>query len=1279
MSRLATFLLSAALIASSSAASFDIIGPPGSGAFGEKITLLPNGNIVVVDSLFDSSSPVTANVGAVYLYTPDGALISVLKGSTSDDRIGNAGVTVLANGNFLVRSSLWDNGSAANAGAVTWGDAERGFIGGASAVVSSSNSLVGSSVNDAVSGPVTALKNGHYVVLSSNWTNPSPVAAFAGAATWGNGFTGTTGVISAANSLVGTSAFDAVGSGLVELTNGNYVIRSFSWDSQSPVAVNVGAVTLAPGDRPITGPVSVANSLVGSTAGDQVGTVFDLRNGNFLVASPSWDATSPATADVGAVTFCNGTTGLVGPVSASNSLVGGTAGDRVSDGGVVVLNNGNYVIGARFWDNPSPLIVNVGAVTWGNGRTGIAGPVSALNSLVGTSESDQVGSTVALTNGNYVVVSNDWDSVSPPVVNAGAATWCNGTTGRTGPISSTNSLVGTTPGDSVGNGSVIALTNGNYVVSSFQWALPFPLVAGVGAATWGNGTTGVKGAISAANSLIGSSINDSVGELGVALTNGNYVITSQFWDNGSISDAGAVTWGNGSTGIKGVVSVANSLVGTSPSDKIGSNNTTALTNGSYVVRSPLWNRVSPPAASVGAATWGNGTTGIKGVVSAANSLVGTTANDQVSLGGALALRNGNYLVLSRQWNNAAAGVSAASAITWGQGSTGITGPVTMANSLVGDTTNDVIGTGLVLPTDDGNAIAFSDTADNTSPATFNAGAVTLFNGATGTVGLLSKSPTIFGTVASSGGRLTRAYDAQRQRLIVGNPAINRVNVISNRLESLAKTGAEAPGAAEIAFSTAGSAAVATEGGALVDYTLTGAGSTGKNRAMFSTLSVGQTVDLDLRLGDSLSALSSLLPVDVKCSALSKQIAQQSGRGLFQSIITGTGITTANNQLLLGDDGVHLSMIYRLGAPIAGLSSATTAKLLEVLQSHDQDLITLSYQLKTSTVPLVTTNNDTGIALLKQDGTFVSNFAAREGESGTPFGATGTFGQFTGRGTAGRGTVIYFTAAFKPTSGSAANALLRTDVAGTSRSVVAVVGAPAPGTGQIFASLPAFTNISTQALYKGTITGPTTQNEGLWQDGVNKLRKGDAIDAVNLPGVKLGSISRFWPAGTQFIVQCTLTGTGVTTANNQALILRQDDNTNLILLRTGSAAPGCGPAKVATISAVDVSPISGRYVALGTLSGSLSTNNQALWTGNAALGNSTTLKELRTPALRLRKGQAYRTASTLDSVVRSITIKPAVDATGAGGRGLAQCIGANGDVAVYILGDRSLTELVMLPP
>lgn len=174
----------------------------------------------------------------------------------------------------------------------------------------------------------------------------------------------------------------------------------------------------------------------------------------------------------------------------------------------------------------------------------------------------------ALPNGHYVVVNPFWDNGAG--ANAGAVTWCDGTTGRAGTASAANSLVGTATNDQVGAGGITILTNGNYVVNSFSWNSV--AISGVGAATWCNGTTGITGAVSASNSLIGSSAGDQVSGGGtIALTNGNYVVRSQSWSNGGNTSIGAVTWGSGTTGISGVVSAANSLIGSTPGDQVGGN------------------------------------------------------------------------------------------------------------------------------------------------------------------------------------------------------------------------------------------------------------------------------------------------------------------------------------------------------------------------------------------------------------------------------------------------------------------------------------------------------------------------------------------------------------------------------------------------------------------------------------------------------------------------------------------------------------------------------------
>jgi len=741
-------MLFALVVASS---QIDIPGPAGSGSFGETVAVLPNGNLVICDPGYDAGS--ITDVGAAYLYDgADGTLISMLTGSKTSDWICDGGITVLANGNYLVVSPHWDNGAAWDVGAVTWGDGTTGVAG----PVSAANSLVGSSTGDHVGliywsqRVVTALSNGNYVVNSRDWDNGA--AADAGAVTWGDGTTGIRGTVSAANSLVGSSPDDHIGDHIYSLANGNYVVNSRDWDNGA--AADAGAVTWGDGTTGIRGTVSAANSLVGSFPGDYVGGwgTTALANGNYLVRSPRWD--NGAVADAGAVTWANGATGITGPVSTANSLVGSSAGDMIGLHGLYELANGNYVVESRYWDN------GVGAVTWGDGTTGVAGPVSAANSLVGSSANDHVGiwGVTALSNGNYLVKSPDWDNGI--VGNAGAVTWGDGTKGVTGLVSAANSLVGSSPSDQIGRGTpitigkdvysyssaVIELANGNYVVSSAYW--DNGAMADAGAVTWGDGTTGITGPVSSANSLVGSSAYDQVGSKIMPqgtvnsvdlLANGNYLVGSPNWDNGSVADAGAVTWADGTTGITGTISAANSLVGSSPGDQIG-NYVELLDNGNYLVVIPIWDNGA--ASDAGAVAWGNGATGIAGPVSAGNSLVGSSAGDQVGYWGVRELANGNYVVESRFWNNGAA--TNAGAVTWGDGTTGITGPVSAANSLVGSSSGDQVGYLGVTALSNGNYVVSSHLWDYGTVT--DAGAATWGDGTTGITGTISAANSLVGSL-----------------------------------------------------------------------------------------------------------------------------------------------------------------------------------------------------------------------------------------------------------------------------------------------------------------------------------------------------------------------------------------------------------------------------------------------------------------------------------------------------------------------------------------------------
>jgi trimeric autotransporter adhesin len=611
----------------------EIVGPAGSNLFGRNALVLSNGNIVVTDPQFDLPGG-NSSVGAVYLY--DGitqAFISRLVGVQANDNVG-ARFFEVGDSNFIVLSPGWNNGAVVDAGAITWVNGATGLEG----AVSATNSIIGSAANDRVgSGVFIALTNGNAAVASPEWNNGF------GAVTWMNGSDRSSFTLSSANSLVGSHVNDNVGYYLEALTNGNYVTSSVLWDSTSGTS-NVGAATWGNGTTGTVGPVSSTNSLVGSQASDRVGSqLVPLANGHYVVTSTRWS--NGATTSVGAVTWGNGATGIAGPVTTANSLVGVTANDQVG-GETVALTNGNYVVASSAFDAVS--IVDAGAATWGNGVTGTVGVVSTANSLYGTSTSDSIGSggVTPLANGNYAVNSPNWRNGTAP--SAGAVTWASGTTGRSGAVSASNSMVGSHANDEIGV-YVVALTNGNYVVGAPDW--DNGVTADTGAATWGNGTTGTVGTVGSAISLVGATTGDGVGGTIVALANGNYVVASPFWNRSLLVDAGATTWGNGASGVVGAVGTGNSYVGSKASDEVGWS-VEPLTGGDYVISSPKWDNGA--VFDAGAATRVTGAFASTGSVSTTNSLVGVTYNDQVADAGIYALPNGDYVVLSSLIDDGAA-------------------------------------------------------------------------------------------------------------------------------------------------------------------------------------------------------------------------------------------------------------------------------------------------------------------------------------------------------------------------------------------------------------------------------------------------------------------------------------------------------------------------------------------------------------------------------------------------------------------------------------------------
>lgn len=649
--------------------AFDRVGSGG-------LQELNNGNVLVLSPEWDSFK------GAVtYLDLNGGSLIgdadfaaglgaaNSLVGNTANDQIGSDGVSeFFAGGNtyYGVFSGSFDNGGAADAGAVTFADSASGAVG----VVSNTNSLVGTNVADQVgSGGFQSLFNGNIVLTDPQWNGNRGAATFVDLV----GASGLSGDIGAGTSLVGAAAGDQVGSGGINVLFGAnlYTVSSPDWaNGGTPQA---GALTFGDLDNGITGTVGAANSLLGSTTGDDPGsggvsTVFAGGITRVFVESPDWD--NGAAVDAGAVTTFDSMTPVVGAIGAGNSLVGNNTNDRIGNGFQRTLSNGNRLLVHTGWNG------NAGAVTFWDTSADITGTVGAANSLIGSNPNDFVGngSFREMGNGRFYQASSNWNG------NAGAVTYGSITTGVSGAVSAANSLVGSNAGDRVGQSVIDPFASDRYLVVSENWN-------GVrGAVTVINPDAPITGVVSAANSLVGSSAGDRVGDVVQQLFQndnaGLIVLRSNSWN----SNSGAVTLFDPANPIVGTVRAANSLVGR-PGDFVGSSGVSEFSNGTLLVRSPQWSDGS--GQNFGAATFMLATspvTPVTGFVGSDNSLVGSHLNDAVG-SSFQNLNSGNILLRTPAW------FDNRGAVTFVDIGEGISGTLSNVNSLTGELANDFLGSG----------------------------------------------------------------------------------------------------------------------------------------------------------------------------------------------------------------------------------------------------------------------------------------------------------------------------------------------------------------------------------------------------------------------------------------------------------------------------------------------------------------------------------------------------------------------------------------------------------
>jgi hypothetical protein len=528
-----------------------------------------------------------------------------------------------------------------------------------------------------------------------------------------------------------------------------------------------------------------------------------------------------------------------------------------------------------------------------------------------------------------------------------------------------------------------------------------------------------------------------------------------------------------------------------------------------------------------------------------------------------------------------------------------------------------------------------------------------------------------------------------------NPAVNEsaefagaayVFQVPTVLDAVAHSGYRAAGGTDLFYGKLGLAAMTETGAVLFDSSLTGAGSSaGRNQGIFSGYGTSGDQVMVMQKGAPLAGVLGL-PVNAKVTGLTHPQQNQPGQGLFMATVSGTGVSAAGNRVLFCDGPQGVSAIHWTGKDVPELSDFRLRSIYEVLQHQSDNRVFLPYKLgKGAATGLPPASEDSGILQINHAGA-VQDITMAEGNAAD---GNGKIGQVRPNASVTSHPQMWSIAKYvfnDPQDGAPYDSLYR-----NASAVPILPGSPAAIPLVPSATLGSMLSVSAQTghgVFRSTLKNAlTTQNEALYRtDGTSVFNllahKGSPLNPVpGDPTLTMTKLLRYWAVGTnQVVVHMQVSGTNVTTKNNEALVLLQANGFALILMRTGDAAPGMNSGvTIGKMNVIDVEHGDGSYFILATLKGIGSSGNLALFRGSTSAGDDAFTFLLRKPQLLLRKGSLYRTGNTPTGTIRSISVKPAPDATGVGARGLREVIGGNQHIAITITGDRNSTELVSVQP
>lgn len=476
--------------------------------------------------------------------------------------------------------------------------------------------------------------------------------------------------------------------------------------------------------------------------------------------------------------------------------------------------------------------------------------------------------------------------------------------------------------------------------------------------------------------------------------------------------------------------------------------------------------------------------------------------------------------------------------------------------------------------------------------------------------------------------------------------------------TLLKTKDSAPGAADASLKSFSLFHSGASHSSLILANLTGSGApAGKTLALYADWN--EVLSLRARTGDFIGPL--------KVTSITQPVPVTTTDIRFLVKGSGAGITSANDQAIIRDDGTGLNIAVREGdaIPYASGFNGQKVKVLGPPLGNEENFFFAAHSTLATGIDVgmgivtVTSANDSCVFAMDTTSAFTAGII--EGKP-VSFAMGPVYGQIPTR-IALDADRLFVTPPLTGAGTTTADnsALVRLDLAGNTVTLVARKGDPI-ATGTLSSVLGEAVGDS-HLIFRTSLKGPpSSQNEALCRDSGTSLVLQEGIAHPDLPvGVLPSKFIRYFACADGAIILLQLRGTGVTTSNDIALVYKDNSSGDLqILLREGDTAPDSGGAKVGVIQTVDVDAKTQDYVALVSLTGSLSSSNQALYRSNIEIssGDPAGSEMRRRPALLLRKG-TYQTVLGKSLALTGIKLNMPIESSGAGSRGLGRCTASGG--------------------